>query len=202
MFKLVKIINEFGDNYVGKSGNAIYQKQWGTQVRRMGYKEKKAPSVRQLEVRQRFKDAIEWVKDLDFTDKQALIKFYNNSNYAFDKNYPVNWYNYAKWIFISDIKFSISSKDSNVIIINHPAISSIKVYNSTGVLVQTLSDLTDYTTSTVCTDYSISMPSDGGSILVTTYPGIEKTYGISVPVIPVSEMLYYDSRYYESEYYE
>ena len=41
---MVKIENEYGDRYTGKSGNAIYQGHYGRTIRRKSYQQNKTPS--------------------------------------------------------------------------------------------------------------------------------------------------------------
>lgn len=202
MFNLVKITNDFGDNYVGKSGNAIYQKQWGQQVRRMGYKEKKEPSIRQQEVRQRFKDAIQWVKDLPFEDRRSLKQLYETTSIAYDKKYPVNWYNFAKWLYIQDPKFSILNVITNEYKISHPALLSVKEYDVHNVLRYSSDILSTFDSPNLDKSFVHTPISYDSRIEITLLTGLTMTQVLGSVVVPVAEMLYYDSKFYEIIYYE
>lgn len=123
---MVKIENEYGDRYKGKAGNAIYQDQYGRQVRRKSYQQKKPPSKAQILTRQRFKEAIQTIKSLPYNQIQDIKKFYNILKEKDTRKYPVNWYNFAKWLYIKKPKLTIIDSLTNQYKIQHVNIARVE----------------------------------------------------------------------------
>ena len=72
---MVKIRNVFGDEYKGRQGNAVYQKFYGRQVRRLwdGRKKNKAPG--QEEQKKRFKIGLAFWSSLSQTEREFLRQY-------------------------------------------------------------------------------------------------------------------------------
>ena len=61
---MVKIINAIGDIKTGRQGEAVYQRHYGQQIRRVVKPKTGEPSKTQLAQRARFQAALAWRKDL------------------------------------------------------------------------------------------------------------------------------------------
>ncbi len=86
---MVKIRNIFGDEYKGKQGNAVYQKRYGRQIRRLRDGRKRNNSPAQEEQKARFRQAHAWVKSLSTQEIEGLKRFVA-------EHYPeLTWQQYA-----------------------------------------------------------------------------------------------------------
>lgn len=195
---MVKITNVFGDEYKGVQDNAIYQLHYGKQIRRKGYTESKTPSPKQLQVRQRFKDSTTWYKGLDFDIKKDIKAYFAKHDLSNIKGYPKTWYTYITYIYISNPTIRTSPTDSNVILINHPAIEKVQYFDSLGNEILVEDDLTDFSQDKVCEKYEGNFPLNATGLKVTTFAGLTKSYGISPPA-PTT--IYFDSDYFDSDYF-
>jgi hypothetical protein len=195
---MVKIENEYGDQYTGKSSNAIYQGHYGRTIRRKGYKQRKPPSKKQIETRNRFKEAITKIKQLTPNQVQNIKKIYRFLKENNPRSWPVNWYNFAKLCYIKKPKITILNPTTNEYhitnfliyqIIEKTALDSI-VYDS-GILSspETNQFLSSYTkTPETLTDY----------IQITILPGITHTHIIR-PF--TTGMKYFDNQFFDNRYF-
>lgn len=74
---MVKIKNIFGDEYQGKQKNAVYQKRYGKQIRRIKEDKKRNDAPAQREQQQRFKVGLSWYSSLSYVEKEGLQQFLN-----------------------------------------------------------------------------------------------------------------------------
>jgi len=74
---MVKIRNIYGDEYRGKQRNAVYQRKYGRQIRRIKEDKKANRAPAQLEQQRRFKIGISWYKSLSYFEKEGLKLFLN-----------------------------------------------------------------------------------------------------------------------------
>jgi len=76
---VVKIRNVYGDEYKGRQGNAVYQKFYGRQIRRLwdGKKENKAPQ--QEEQKKRFKMGLAFWESLSTEEREKLKEYLRGS---------------------------------------------------------------------------------------------------------------------------
>lgn len=74
---MVKIKNVFGDEYKGKQKNAVYQKRYGKQIRRIKEDKKRNDAPAQREQQRRFRVGVAFYKSLTAEEKQALKEWLN-----------------------------------------------------------------------------------------------------------------------------
>lgn len=74
---MVKITNVFGDEYKGRQGNAVYQKKYGKQIRRVWDGKKRNTAPAQEEQKARFRQAHAWIKQLTSEEVEGLKTFVN-----------------------------------------------------------------------------------------------------------------------------
>lgn len=196
---MVKIVNEFGDVLTGKCSNAIYQKHYGRQIRRKGYKEKKQPSPAQLKQRNKFKDAIAWTKSLTTEERIGLKNYYETSKLGYQKNMPVNWYNFAKYVYIKSPTFTILDPTNQTYQIKHPSILKITEKASDGSIINIIDNLSDYENGIITDNYTGTPNIITNIIEVMTMPGLLFEYIIS-PYTATSK--YFDSKYFDIQYFE
>lgn len=189
---MVKITNEFGDKYTGKQGEAIYQKHYGTQIRRKAYKEDKEPSKRQIQVRNNFKDATSWVKSLSYEQREDLKKFYKTSKISYSNGYPVNWYNFAKWIYIKKPEFQILDSETNDYQIDHPSIVSIKEMDEYGFVHFYESNISTFQDLNLNKKYIKTPTPYTTKIIVTLLTGLIYEYIITSTI---TSLIYCDIKY-------
>jgi len=195
---MVKITNVFGDEYEGVQDNAIFQKVYGKQVRRKRYTQSKPPSPKQLQVQQRFKDAITWIKTLDPSTKKYIKRYFTDSDLSSTPNFPKTWYTYAKFLYITSPSYKQSSDDLNTYIIKHPALSSIQFLDSLGSVTDSMDNLTDFSIGKITTKYTVTPLETTSRIRIITYPGVVK----DIVLLPFTEQLkYYDIKYFDSRYF-
>jgi len=194
---MVKVENEYGDVLTGKSGNAIYQKFYGQQIRRKAYKQTKPPSKAQQNIRQKFKDALAWIKTLTYEQKNALKTYYRNSKLSYDPNYPVNWYNFAKLIYIKNPTFEILNESNNQYRITHPAIKKIEEKSSTGVTLYIIDDLSSFEDEQYTESYNHIPVIGTTQIILTTLSGLQFSY---LEGEITTELIYCDISYCDPNY--
>ena len=72
---MVKIRNIYGDEYRGKQRNAVYQRKYGRQIRRIKEDKKANRAPAQVEQQRRFKVGLAWYKSLSYLEKEGLKLF-------------------------------------------------------------------------------------------------------------------------------
>lgn len=189
---MVKITNEYGDKYTGKLGNAIYQKVHGQQVRRKSYKQTKDPSPSQLQVRTKFKEAIAWIKTLTSNQKTGLKSYYKTSRLGYDPAYPVNWYNFAKWLYIKNPYYELLNIYTNEYKIHHPGILKITEKDLQGTVMFTDDNLSSLEGGAFCTNYHKTANVFASFIELTLVTGQIFTYPITPPI---TSLIYCDILY-------
>lgn len=189
---MVKIVNEFGDVLKGKTGEAIYQGHYGRQIRRKSYKKNDNPSSKQIQVRKRFKDSIIWVNSLTFSQKQNIKHLFKNQFPSYEKGQPTTWFNYAKWLYLSNPKFSIIDSSNNCYKINHPAIMNIEEYDSSMNLIYSSQNLSDLSDLSLYSSFIHTPSPEVSSIQVTTLTGLLFVFTLPAlaPVNPFPNWLY------------
>ena len=132
---MVKIENEYGDRYKGKSSNAIYQGHYGRTIRRKSYKEIKNPSPSQVKTRNRFKEATQKIKELNFDEIQGIKKFYRYLKEQNPRKWPVNWYNFAKQLYIKQPTITILNLSNMEYQIDYLNIYKVQEKTESGLIV-------------------------------------------------------------------
>lgn len=195
---MVKIENEYGDRYKGKSSNAIYQDHYGKQIRRKSYKQTKPPTPKQLETRQRFKEAIQTIKSLSYNQIQDIKKFYNILKEKDPRKYPVNWYNFAKWLCIKQPKTIILNQTNKEYKINHINIYQVIELSSNNVPVYDSGQLSTPSIGSLLQNFQ-KIPSLG-AVSLKIYPvdGIYHTFQLEEKQF---ELLFFDSRFFDSRFF-
>jgi len=74
---MVKIRNIYGDEYRGKQRNAVYQRKYGRQIRRIKEDKKANRAAAQQEQQRRFKVGLAWYKSLSYIEKEGRRAFLN-----------------------------------------------------------------------------------------------------------------------------
>lgn len=181
---MVKIENDFGDVLKGKSGDKVYQLHYGRQIRKQNHKETKEPSPLQLQVRNKFKLAIEWVKTLSSTQRIGLKRYYESSKLGYSPKYPVNWYNYAKKIYIKNPEFTLQDPNINKYKISHPGIKTIIEFDSLGNQVFKIDDLSVLEDGVIAESYNKVCETLTSRVRVVTLPGMYFDFNIGIVVPP------------------
>jgi hypothetical protein len=173
---MVKIDNIFGDVKTGVQDNAIYQKHYGRQIRRSGYKENKTPSPRQLKQRQLFKDAVEWVRGLSGSEKRSIKEYYKKSYSSWTPGQPSTWYNYAKNFFLLRPRFVLDVALSTKYSLFHPAILKVEEIDGDGNVIYLADNLTVLELDVFSDKFSHRANSGCAMVRVTTLPGLVFEY--------------------------
>lgn len=176
---MVKITNEFGDVLKGKTGNAVYQEHYGRQIRRKAYKENKKPSESQIQVRNNFKKSIEWVKSLTHEQREDLKSFYKNSNLSYSAGNPINWYNFAKWLYIKKPEFRILDPETAKFEIKHPALYSVTIKNPLGFILYQETGISSFNSLFLNKKYIFTPVSDASTLIITLLTGLDFEYTIN-----------------------
>jgi len=196
---LVKIENDFGDVLTGKCSNAIYQKHYGRQIRRKGYKETKEPSPQQIKQRNKFKDAIAWVKTLTSEQRIGLKNYYETSKLGYQKNMPVNWYNFAKYCYIKNPIFQILDDVNNSYNLIHPSILRVVEKSLDESIIYIIDNLTVLENGVLCDNFHRTPEILTAYIELTLITGQIYTYYIE-PVKTTT--LFFDASFFDYHYFE
>jgi len=195
---MVKIENEYGDRYTGKSGNAIYQGHYGRTIRRKSYQQNKTPSKKQLQTRQRFKEALKNIKTLNHDQILFLKKVYRILKEKNPRRWPVNWYNFAKLCYIKIPKFKILDSYSNEYQITYFTIYNVKEKTPSGTVIFDSGPLSSPDTGSFLETYSKIPNNINVEIEVQILPGVSHSYFIGEKETGLTffDSLFFDSRYF------
>lgn len=92
---MVKITNDFGDVKTGRQGEAVFQRHYGQQIRRLVKPKTGEPSKTQLAQRGRFQAALAWRKDLSRAAR-LYLEGYSIANGIVDSyGIPLTWDRFA-----------------------------------------------------------------------------------------------------------
>lgn len=195
---MVKIENEYGDRYTGKSGNAIYQGHYGKTIRRKGYHETGTPSPRQVQIRNRFKEASTLIKNLPYEHRQGIKNIYHYLKEKEPRLWPVNWYNFAKQIYIKKPEFIITDKSNNEYQINYLSIYRIQEISADNTVLFDSSYLSD-PFNLIFLKIFKKVPHPNTTIIkIFPIPGVFHEVNI-IPVI--SSLRFFDNRFFETQYF-
>lgn len=195
---MVKIENIYGDKYTGKSSNAIYQKQYGQQIRRKAYKQNKSPSKKQIETRNRFKEAIQQVKNLSSADVQIIKKFYHILKERNPRQWPVNWYNFAKLCYLKQPTITILNPETLEYQITYFSIYQITEKTVSGLTLYDSGILSNPETGQFHKTYNKTPEPITNNIEITVLPGITHTHQIRQPS---ASLKFFDNRYFDSRFF-
>jgi hypothetical protein len=195
---MVKIENEYGDKYTGKYSNAIYQQHYGRQIRRKAYKQNKSPSKKQIETRNRFKEAIQQVKNLSSADVQIIKKFYHILKERNPRQWPVNWYNFAKYMYIKRPKLKIINPITLEYQINYFNIYQVQEIDSIGNIIYNSGYLSDPETGKLQNQYSHTPNINTITLIISPSPGITHEYQIREKP---EGLRFFDIRFFDSRYF-
>ena len=195
---MVKIENTYGDTYTGKTSNAIYQRHYGNQIRRKTYKQNKSPSKKQLETRNRFKEAIQQVKNLSPADVQIIKKFYHILKERNPRQWPVNWYNFAKYLHLKRPEIKIINPSTLEYQINYFNIYQVHEIDSTGNIIYNSGNLSDPEIGKLQNYYTHTPDINTITLLISPSPGIIHEYQIREKPegLRFFEESFFDSRYF------
>lgn len=189
---MVKIQNVFGDIKKGKQDNAIYQLHYGRQIRRVGYKEKIQPSLRQINQRIRFKNAVNWVKNLSVEEKNHIKQYFRQVYPYYEKGQPATWYNFAKNFVLTLPEFQLIDSETGLYQIKHPAIKSVVEYTADDKVLNSYDNLSSLPSLNLCDTFERTCNPATSYIIVTTLPGCHYKYKIK---LTVAQLIYCDIRY-------
>ena len=195
---MVKIENEYGDRYKGKSSNAIYQEHYGKQIRRKNYKQTQPPTPKQLQTRQRFKEALKNIKTLNHDQILYLKKVYRILKEKNPRSWPVNWYNFAKLCYIKIPKFKILDPYTREYQVDNFSIYQVKEKTSFGDVIFDSGPLSAPDKGTCLEKYIRKPEHYAVEIQIIVLPGIIHTNLIGETEIG---LLFFDSRYFDSRYF-
>lgn len=195
---MVKIENIYGDRYTGKSSNAIYQGYYGRQIRRKGYKQTTPPSAKQIQTRQRFKEAIQQVKNLSSVDVQSIKKIFRILKEKDPRSWPVNWYNFAKLCYIKTPKITILDPETLEYQVQYFSIYQVVEKTASGLIVYDSGIISAPETNQFQNQFQKTPETITNYLEITVIPGITHTQQIR----PFATILkYFDNRYFDNRYF-
>ncbi|MCC7569981.1 hypothetical protein KO465_01385 [Candidatus Micrarchaeota archaeon] len=195
---MVKIENEYGDKYTGKYSNAIYQQHYGRQIRRKGYKQRKPPSKKQIETRERFKEAIQNIKQLPYDQVQSIKKIFRILKEKNPRSWPVNWYNFAKLCYIKTPKVTILDPETFEYQVTYFSIYQVVEKTASGLIVYDSGIISSPETNQFLQTYQKTPETRTKYIEITVIPGITHTH----PLRPIlTSLKYFDNRYFDNRYF-
>lgn len=182
---MVKLHSTIGLKFKGKVGEFIIQDVNGEQVLRQGYKENKKPTPEQLAVRERFKLASSWAKNLSTDNKRYLRQYYKQLYPSWTQGQPSTWYNLAKTFILTLPEFRLINAETGQYSIKHPAIQTVSEYNSSGELLTEYDNLSSLPSLDICTSIEKICNSSTAYLVITTLPGYEYKFNVSsTPYVP------------------
>jgi len=189
---MVKIDSTIGMKLKGKIGDFIIQDVNGQQVLRKGYKENKSPTAQQLEVRSRFKNAVNWVKNLSVEEKNHIKQYFRQVYPYYEKGQPATWYNFAKNFVLTLPEFQLINPETGLYQIKHPAIKSVVEYTADDGVIKSYDNLSSLSSLNFCDTFERTCDPVTSYIIVTTLPGCHYKYKIKSTV---TQLIYCDIRY-------
>lgn len=195
---MVKVENEYGDRYTGKCSNAIYQGHYGNTIRRKGYKENKPPSKKQLQTRQRFIEATEKIKSLTYEQIQYIKTVYRILKEKNPRQWPVNWFNFAKKLHIKIPEFQIIDIYTNEYKIKYFNIYQVIETNPYGTILFDSGILSSPDAGTYHNTFQKIPDPNTALIEITILPGIKHNFIISEIEIGSK---FFDIRFFDNRYF-
>ena len=107
---MVKITNEFGDVKRGVQGDAVYQRHYGNQIRRMRKERKNADTKTQHHQRDRFRAGIDFAKGLTKAQRDFLKSYMAEAGIVSPEGLPTTWYSFAKKIAMTVPKVEMETE--------------------------------------------------------------------------------------------
>ncbi len=102
---MVKINNVFGDVKVGKQGEAVYQRHYGEQTRRMVSPKRAIASEAQEKHRQLYRAALDWRKGLSLANRRYLDGYCIANGVVDNQKIPLPWSRFALKIYLQAVRF-------------------------------------------------------------------------------------------------
>jgi len=189
---MVKIDSTIGMKLKGKIGDFIIQDVNGQQVLRKGYKENKSPTAQQLEVRSRFKNAVNWVKNLSVEEKNHIKQYFRQVYPYYEKGQPANWYNFAKNFVLTVPSIEIIDETTRTYQIKHPGILSISHHDTFGNCLQSFENLSNLNNLKFTNTFVLTLYPTTALIKVITISGDSYEFKFNPVTI---ELIYCDIRY-------
>lgn len=106
---MVKIINDTGDIKVGRQGEAVYQRHYGQQMRRLVNPKSGEVSKTQLTQRNRFREALIWRKSLSRSARIYLEGYAIANGIVDGYHIPLTWDKFALKIALEQPRIYIKS---------------------------------------------------------------------------------------------
>ena len=182
---MVKIHNVFGDTWIGKYHDKIYQRVHGQQVRREGFKRPYPMSPVQELQKQKFQEFTEWWRSQTREDKETIKEQFKEEGIEQkDPKYPTA-YHYLLGLGLHPINMKLVDSETVTYLIEHPCIYKIKEVDSNGNVIKTHDNLSDPYTFDFTSQYTLTPTYEADSIIVyTPFNHQEKFKLYVVPEIP------------------
>jgi len=102
---MVKIVNTLGDIKTGRQGEAVYQRKYGTQIRRTVSPKIAIASEAQLAHRDLYRAALSWRKGLSLANRRYLDGYCISNGIVDNYHIPLPWSRFALKLYLEKIKF-------------------------------------------------------------------------------------------------
>jgi len=102
---MVKIVNAFGDVKTGKQGEAVYQRRYGEQVRRIVSPKRAIVSEAQIKHRQSYRDALGWRKGVSPANRRYLEGYCIANGVIDSYGIPLAWHRFALKLYLERVEF-------------------------------------------------------------------------------------------------
>ncbi len=140
---MVKVRNIFGDEYKGKQAEKIFQKKYGQQIRREGFKREYESTPWQVAQMERFRKGVEFWKSLSYEQKEKLKKYYKEHVGGYIPGVPGTWVNWVKVFAMQVPRFEILDKEAKKYRITHQGIKKVTEKDVDGNVVFEANGLSD-----------------------------------------------------------
>lgn len=102
---MVKIDNTMGDIKTGRQGEAVYQRKYGTQIRRTVSPKRAMASTAQVQRRELYRAALSWRKGLSLANRRYLDGYCIYNGVVDSYHIPLPWSRFALKLYLEKIKF-------------------------------------------------------------------------------------------------
>ena len=165
---MVKIHNVFGDTWIGKYHDKIYQRVHGQQVRREGFKRPYPMSPVQELQKQKFQEFTEWWRSQTREDKETIKEQFKEEGIEQkDPKYPTA-YHYLLGLGLTPINIKLIDSETATYLIEHPCIYKVEEVDSEGNIIQTHNNLSNPYTFDFTSQYTFIPTAYTDSIIVYT----------------------------------
>ena len=140
---MVKIHNVFGDTWIGKYHDKIYQRVHGQQVRREGFKRPDPQGPIQEQQKQRFKEFVEWWRSQTTSQKDTLKGKFAEKGVEKENPQYITVYHYLLGMGLTPPRIEIIDPDKLTYKVTHPSIHRIEEIDFNGNIIATYDNLSN-----------------------------------------------------------